>query len=60
MTIINCQQTITLFFERLDLFIHNLSKGEYYQFPELISIKDDITTADTQRYIDHINNQKKI
>ena len=43
----------------LDLFIHNLSKGEYYQFPELISVKDDITTADRQWHIDHLNNLKK-
>ena len=59
MTLINCQQTITPFIEKLDLFIHNLSKGIYYQFPELISIKDDIATADAQRYIDHVNDFKR-
>ena len=41
------------------MFIHNLPKGEYYQFPELISVKDDITTADTRRYIHHLNILKK-
>ena len=55
MTIINCQQTITLFIEKLDLFIHILLKGEYYQFPELISVKDDLTPADAQKYVDHLN-----
>ena len=45
MTLKNCQQTNALFIEKLDFLIHNLSKGEYYQFPELISVKDDITTA---------------
>ena len=58
-TLISCQQTITLFIEKLDLFIHNLSKGDYYQFPKLISVKDDIATVDTQRYIDHLNNLKR-
>ena len=59
MTIINCQHTIALFIEKLDLFIHNLSKGDYYQFQDLISDNDEITTADTHRYIDHLDNLKK-
>ena len=57
MTLINYQQTITLFTEKLDLFIHNHSKGEYCQFPELTSVKDDIATAYAKRYIDHVNNR---
>ena len=47
---------MTLFIEMLDLFFHNPSKGE---FPELISAKDDIATAHTQRYFDHVNNLRK-
>ena len=39
--------------------IHNLSKREYYQFPDLISVIDDITTVDAQRYVDQLNNLKK-
>ena len=49
-----------MFIEKLDLFIHNLSNGEYYQFQELIYVNDDITTIDTQRYNDHLNNLKKV
>ena len=60
MILINCQWTITLFIENLDLFIHNLSKGEYYLFSELMSVEDDIATADAQRHIDHLNNLSKI
>lgn len=58
MTLINCQKVISLFIEKLDLFSHNLSKMEFHQFPELLSIKDDITTIDTQRFIDHLNKLK--
>ena len=39
-------------------FVHSQSrkKGEYYQFPELISDKDDITTDVTRRHNDHFDN----
>ena len=58
MTLMNCQKVISLFIEKLDLLSHNLSKRQFHQFPELLSIKDDITTIDTQRFIDHLNKLK--
>ena len=59
MTLINCRQTIALFFEKVDLINHDFSKEEYYQFPELISVRDDIATVDIQKYFDHLNKLKK-
>lgn len=58
MTLINCKAAVSLFIEKLDLFKHNLQKREFYQFEELLSIKDDVTPEEIERYCSHLNELK--
>ncbi|OAF64802.1 hypothetical protein A3Q56_07399 [Intoshia linei] len=36
-----------------------ISKKELYQFPRLLSIKNEINCTDIKKFVDHINNLKK-
>lgn len=57
-TLISCKNTVSLFIEKLEILHRNLLKGEFYQFPELLSIKDDITQEEIERFSCHITELK--
>ncbi|GFQ71808.1 SCAN domain-containing protein 3 [Trichonephila clavata] len=53
-TLICCKNTVSLFIEKLHIFRRNLLKKEFHQFPNLFSIKEDITPEEIERFSDHI------
>ncbi|GFR13839.1 SCAN domain-containing protein 3 [Trichonephila clavata] len=53
-TLICCKNTVSLFIEKLHIFCRNLLKKEFHQFPNLFSIKEDITPEEIERFSDHI------
>ncbi|KAK9396033.1 hypothetical protein NXF25_019394 [Crotalus adamanteus] len=57
-TLIGCQSIVSLFIDKLELFRYNLLKRQFHQFPELSSIKDDVTPEDIDRFSNHLNELK--
>jgi len=57
-TLISCQSIVSLFIDKLELFRHNLLNREFYQFPELSSVKDDVTPEDIEKFCSHLNELK--
>lgn len=57
-TLIGCQSIVSLFIDKLELLRYNLLKREFHQFPELSSIKDDVTPEDIDRFSSHLNELK--
>ena len=57
-TLITCKDALTLFIKKLDIFRHNLLQGEFHQFPELLTIKNDVTPEDIERFGNHLSELK--
>lgn len=57
-TLLGCQSILSLFINKLELLCYDILKGEFHQFPELSSIKDDITPEDIDRLSNHLNKLK--
>lgn len=57
-TLICCQNIVSLFIDKLELLHHNLLNSEFYLFPELSSIKDDVTSEDIEKFSSHLNELK--
>ncbi|KAK9396847.1 hypothetical protein NXF25_020208 [Crotalus adamanteus] len=57
-TLIGCQTIVSLFIDKLELLRYNLLKREFHQFPELSSIKVDVTPEDIDRFSSHFNELK--
>lgn len=57
-TLISCQSIVSLFIDKLELFRHNLLNGELCQFPELSSIKDEVTPKDIDKFCSHLSELK--
>ncbi|XP_034287159.2 zinc finger BED domain-containing protein 5-like [Pantherophis guttatus] len=55
-TLIGCQSIVSLFID--ELLRYNLLKREFHQFPELSSIKNDVTPEDIDRFSSHLNKLK--
>ena len=57
-TLITCKNALTLFIKKLDIFHHNLLQGEFHQFPELLTLKNDVTPEDIERFGNHLSELK--
>ena len=53
LTLITCKDALTLFTKKLNIFRHNLLQGEFHQFPEILTVKNDVTPEDIERFGNH-------
>jgi zinc finger BED domain-containing protein 5/7/8/9 len=53
-TLIEVKKFISAFIDKLVLYRRNLLRKEYYQFPELTSLENEISTHHIERYSEHL------